>query len=1802
MANIKDRPYIGTWSLEGRKLVQHTPDALVYINGSLALPGCRSCDGKIDLQRFITEVSVESGVDPNGCSASFTLSVPIHSSESFARDAKFLLHPGLEVHIYERGYFPVKGLYSNLAEPLTDATVSSITPKPNEKAQKDKTAGHKHDDHDHEPPAKAKDGEKKVHIGPGFQKRKRNGAPVMIIIHESGSGLDGTERTLLNNDTGVHYAVTSKGTYQYGDPQSDVFFHTPKGFNEKSIGIEFVHRYHGNDESIKAPWYDKGKYNIPSNQKLEQLWKTVVYVAGQNNIPITFGNVSGNTFSFAPAGGAGGGINTHRGTSGNHSDGTFPQLYMALRERGWSPTEAYQLAREIATTKATSASAKVDLPVKGMAQNPGSPFAAGKSEFDKRAPEGDFAVSKLSERTAKRLGLWTGSGGGGGGGGSDPDGLDGDILSVANKETLTQLEAKVSSSLLERFGLQGLGIEDVAAYPYYHTFHGVVIQVSHSWSGGMQTITVQCASMLHFWQFHKINTQSSIATGNKLKSAGNERSIEGHNFTKYHPYQIIYKLHQMTLGSQNSVTGSFGYVTNNRAVDPGTGRSMFSLMTEYWDRRFNGQVVGLRMHGVSGSLFSTLQAAYLGNQNSAALARKITRSFSKKGLDNKALAFETLNLSSDRYLRSFFFSQSPLNGGRGHSRAPRVQSPKNSSGRFALNLSEIYAFHKAVSNYANFGLFEGVYQSKLDIAQKVMELTGFEFYQDVDGDFVFKPPMWNLDTSSSRVYRIEDIDIINLSFDEKEPQATYCIVKQSQFVASGTEVGVSGDMGRMAQYVDWRLVAKFGYRPFQFETTYLPDTQSMYYMAVARMDVINAPVNSASVTIPLRPEIRPGYPVYIPYLDAFYYIQSMSHSFSVGGQCTTTLQLVSKRAKFFAPGRTDKSGIDAIDLSDGTLPQRPLEVQNNDGVPRLSGFPNVVMALDPNRTNPLEWPTGASLTKVNTVKDLRRLLKMATRSGMGLVADNKDGTYGLKIALGYNDDGTAIVKDVLFYFDDDAKSKPAAKKAIQQFKKSSPDGAIVEAKEALKSYQQFNKDNKNVGKTLDQIVASNIKDFDERQTAINKELEALNKKGSGLTTAQKARKDELEKDKDFILRQRDLWKAAKSPADQALLEGYSDGVAVIFRFMEQLQDHFWSSQDAQTFEELTTHHLAQILTNRKVHFAHGVTGAYRYYSASHPDPKEQGFGLLTFRTPDDGGMELDETPLMLDDDYQDITVQGYVRSPAAMPGTYSAEARLEETRPVRGILIDAPVRQAETPKGTKALGKVLPTSEILTVAFGTFMTEAPKHATVTRKLRKGVGLGTASLTGLSRALSPKTVGSEPTGESTGETYYLNEWDEMWAKLWSGAVLATRKMGILDNTKDFKHPVPGWDSSFPSSVTVGKTKVSLTEPFSTYLQPKGKDKRFRDALSFGTALGVALAKNFQKRLSEGFVELGKLQDAAIRESKLTQELADQYGVVLVDAAASALGVPLGMGSESKQYVVGAKHKTPQWTPVFPVSDANGYEVVGSFQYGRGLNIEPGGVWDSLRSQDPLSVLDTKTVNDLITGLLHGKAVTVEIEKVLPGGRIVKEKQTLKGPAARGALERNVLKTLRKNYSDQQLLDLGLLVKNKQNPDKLDFNMMNWISGQNEAVHKLPVINAAFSLADLSLQQEGRICDCRAAEANIKLEAYGAEGFLQFSPGGSGGITGSGTGENDRATEWMQREALRASVPHKVQQDTMRGTALEKPSGGLKGVIKSFQDPANALTQNAVSAKERLRIFEEQAKAQANRSFSNVSDAFGGDEEG
>jgi hypothetical protein len=562
-----------------------------------------------------------------------------------------------------------------------------------------------------------------------------------------------------------------------------------------------------------------------------------------------------------------------------------------------------------------------------------------------------------------------------------------------------------------------LDMSKYATYPYYPIFHGVVTQVSYEYSDGFYNGTLSCASLLHFWSYQNIVTSGAWQAQNRKPTNDTGRpTLFGHNFNNTNPFSIIYTLYKDVAGAAAGVEFALDEQSNLAANTPG-GQQLYDHITTYWEQRFKTRIQSLRMYGVNGQLFNAAQQAWFGSASNRDLNKLLSSTIFSEG--------ESLRSESDPFSARLSAAKALGLSGSG---VDFIYSPLLQQNGQTVNLSilEMYAFNQAIGDIGTVNHWESTYQTKMDVAQQVCEATGYEFYQDVDGDLVFKPPFWNLDTSSNRYYRLEDQDIINITFTEKEATATYIIVRGTWTQGLTGVVSNTGVTGKRALYVDYRLVAQFGWRPAAaMDITYASDPRVLFWIGCARLDVLNVDTYSASCTIPIRPELRPGYPVYIPFCDSYYYVSQVSHQFAFGGQCTTSLVLTCRRAKFHAPGFLEaapdgQSAIGLVRLDRPDLPPRPLEVYDN-GLPRIVGFPNVVLALDPRKFNPNFSTVGVGIDyfTLRTSKDAQTsadlLISMLQQDISNLNRFEADGVVTDEDGRRRVQDPTAITKFKLRY-------------------------------------------------------------------------------------------------------------------------------------------------------------------------------------------------------------------------------------------------------------------------------------------------------------------------------------------------------------------------------------------------------------------------------------------------------------------------------------------------------------------------------------------------------------------------------------------------------------------------------------------------------------------------------------------------------------------------------------------------------------------------------------------------------------------
>ena len=549
---------------------------------------------------------------------------------------------------------------------------------------------------------------------------------------------------------------------------------------------------------------------------------------------------------------------------------------------------------------------------------------------------------------------------------------------------------------------EGEPLSDVSLYPYYQVFWGVVKDVSHEFSDGFYSASLSCSDILHFWQYLYLSTNGAVF-GPRPDNSGVFVDLSGHSLTRLSPVSIIYTLVRAGFGAAFGVEYKLSQRTNFNDMK---GRA-FKHAAEYWAARWEQRAGNLRMYGIDGSLFSMLEQAYLGvfQSGNANAVKNIIKSiggkldYNTRNLDNSADFQETL--------RNFGFNQALTTATVSVNAAGKIT-------RTDMQAMMVYAMDLGTMGQANF--FNSEMMSKLEIANAVTSLTGYEFYMDVNGDLVFKPPFYNLDTRQDPVYVIEDADLISISETSTEPEATMIKGTGSHF-QNWKGTGTDDWMGVGSTYVDFRLVAQYGWREGgAFETTYLTDPRMIFIAAINRLDLANIGVNGANITIPLRPELRAGYPVYIRHLDCFYYAKSVSHSFSFGGQCTTSITGVARRRKWLPPVDPPQDGslpkLKDIRLDEpGKFPQMPIFVKPENigdgesigGQTRIIGFPNVILALDPAKldqgTIPLAAIGSADLDKIVTANP-------------GTLERRENGNYFLRSGSGPNE-GREYTRDEL---------------------------------------------------------------------------------------------------------------------------------------------------------------------------------------------------------------------------------------------------------------------------------------------------------------------------------------------------------------------------------------------------------------------------------------------------------------------------------------------------------------------------------------------------------------------------------------------------------------------------------------------------------------------------------------------------------------------------------------------------------------------------------------------------------------------
>lgn len=405
---------------------------------------------------------------------------------------------------------------------------------------------------------------------------------------------------------------------------------------------------------------------------------------------------------------------------------------------------------------------------------------------------------------------------------------------------------------------------------YYPIFWGLVTNVSEGWSGGVHTITIQCADILKWWELCRMNINAAFTA--PTPSQG--RSIFGNVFFGMNPYDVIYTLANMAFGDVVVGTGSLVSFVNESRQQATFTAALGDIMG-YWQSRFGKIRSNLLLYGVNG-------VAVRGD----ALAQTYAAGGATIGSPFASAAVRRANGGDDAQ-QAVFDPSSP----------------------------EVVAFRTQFMQAGQVNFWQSEYQTKLEIANLAKDAIGFEFYMDVTGDIVFKPPFYNMDIMTNKpISWIQDIDVIDWSFETSESEVVTQIQLQGNF-GGNTDYGIGEEATPYTSVVDYHLLRQYGWRPHTYNSEFMGSPLLMFYHGLDLLDRINCRRFQANITIPHRPELRLGFPIYVGPKDQIWYIAGISHNIQFGGQATTSLTLTAKRGKFIA-----QKGIGLLDAGKSAVP------------------------------------------------------------------------------------------------------------------------------------------------------------------------------------------------------------------------------------------------------------------------------------------------------------------------------------------------------------------------------------------------------------------------------------------------------------------------------------------------------------------------------------------------------------------------------------------------------------------------------------------------------------------------------------------------------------------------------------------------------------------------------------------------------------------------------------------------------------------------------------------------------------------
>ncbi len=194
-----------------------------------------------------------------------------------------------------------------------------------------------------------------------------------------------------------------------------------------------------------------------------------------------------------------------------------------------------------------------------------------------------------------------------------------------------------------------------------------------------------------------------------------------------------------------------------------------------------------------------------------------------------------------------------------------------------------------------FSFYQADFKTRRDLIYQLAEDTQSVFFADRRGHIWFRPPYYNnshiLGAKDSRVYVIKNDAIKSYGFIESDQNIFSSVYVDTEPPFGGEGVTQLG-MYR-GSYRDDGIVLKYGVRLFSATNPIIKvgNRDSLILYAKSLLQRLASGKYQGQITITGRAEIEPGRPIFIPIRNMIYYVETVGHNYSAGGEFLTTLHL-----------------------------------------------------------------------------------------------------------------------------------------------------------------------------------------------------------------------------------------------------------------------------------------------------------------------------------------------------------------------------------------------------------------------------------------------------------------------------------------------------------------------------------------------------------------------------------------------------------------------------------------------------------------------------------------------------------------------------------------------------------------------------------------------------------------------------------------------------------------------------------------------------------------------------------------------